>query len=138
MKKLLLGLSALLLCFMMASCGGSPTDKLKSLTKDVEKNGDDWTDAEKWDEFMTEAFNCIIDFAESDPSEEELEKFMEAIDDLDTATRDINDEKAVEAMDKAKDKFDRGLLKKERKAIKKLKKLAKKYKKDDDDEDDDD
>ena len=138
MKKLLFGLSAILLCFMMASCNNDPISKLKSISKDIEKNGNDWTDAEKWDEVMTEAFNTIIEFADSDPSKEELEEFSETIEELETAIDEIDDKKAKKALDKAKDKFDKDLFKEERKAIKKLKKLSKKYDKDDDDDDSDD
>lgn len=138
MKKLVFGVCALFICFMMASCAGSPISKLKSITEDIEKNGNDWTDVEKWDEVLTEAANCVIAFAESDPSKEEIEEFVDVNDDLDSATRDIDDEKAEKALHKAQDKFEKNhkdLYKDLEKALKKIRKMTKKYEKDDDDDD---
>ena len=140
MKKLVLGVCALFICFMLASCGGSPTDKIKSITEDIEKNGDEWTDWEKWDEVQVEVANCLIEFAESDPTKEEYEDFKEAIEDMGKAARDIDDKAAKKARDKADDKFDKehkDLKNDLKKAQKNLSKIAKKYEKDDEDEDED-
>lgn len=140
MKKLVLGVCALFICFMLASCGGSPTDKIKSITEDIEKNGDEWTDWEKWDEVQVEVANCLIEFAESDPTKEEYEDFKEAIEDMGKAAQDIDDKAAKKARDKADDKFDKehkDLKNDLKKAQKNLSKIAKKYEKDDEDEDED-
>ena len=140
MKKLVLGVCALFICFMLASCGGSPTDKIKSITEDIEKNGDEWTDWEKWDEVQVEVANCLIEFAESAPTEEEFEEFREAIEDLAEAANDIDDKAAKIARDKADDKFGeehKDLKDDLEKANRKLTEIAKMYMQDDDDDDDD-
>ena len=137
MKKLVFGLCALFMCFMFASCGGSPTDKIKSLTKEIEKNGNDWTDPDQWDEVIKEGFNCIIEFVESDPSDKEFEEFLEVATDFESSMKEgIDDDKAKKAMYKARKKH-KGLRRDAENAVKKKLKSIKKNEKDDDDSGDD-
>jgi GTPase involved in cell partitioning and DNA repair len=129
MKKLIYSLSVFLMAFMMASCG-DPISKVQSLTEDVEKYGDEWTDESQWDDAMVTLANAMIDFADSDPDEEAYEEFKEAVEDCYSAFYDISEKKAKKARDKASDKFDKNHkdLKKEMdKAEKKLKKMSKKF-----------
>ena len=128
MIKNVLGLCALLMCFMMASCGGSPTnkfterkkekqkeevkvelvnkndkpaDRIKSLAENIKKNGNNWTDKAIWESVMVESANGLIEFMESDPSKEEFEQFMNAYDDFTTAIREIDNKKAITAKENA-------------------------------------
>ena len=129
MKKLILSLSAILMAFMMTSCG-DPTSRVKSLTEDIEKNGNDWTDEAQWDDAMVTIAEAIIDFANSDPDEDAYEDFKDAVKDCYTAVDDIDDKKAKKARDKASDKFDKNhkdLKKEMEKAEKKLRKISRKF-----------
>ena len=129
MKKLIFSLSAILMAFMMASCG-DPTSKVKSLTEDIEENGNDWTDESQWDDAMVTLAEAMIDFADSDPDEDAYEDFKDALEECYAAVYDIDDKKAKKARDKASDKFDKNhkdLKKDMDKAEKKLKKLSKKF-----------
>ena len=123
MKKLVFGLCALLMCLMITSCGDNstgknedkdkkgtekvetPTSKFMSLAKNVEKNGNNWTDAEQWVEVMVEYANCMIEFSESNPTKEEYEDFRSAYKDLSYGFSKIDNSEAKKAMDKADEIF---------------------------------
>lgn len=109
MKKFVFSLSALMMLFMMASCG-SGASKIESLAKDVEKNSDDW-DTEKWVEVLKEAYQTGIEFYESEPKEKDFDKFEDAFEELDDAISSSDShnkfEKAIgkKEVKKLKDKF---------------------------------
>lgn len=129
MKKILFSICAVFMAFMMASCG-DPTSKVKSLTEDIEKNGDEWTDEEQWDSAYETIATCVIEFAESDPDQDAFEEFKDACEDCYSAMYDISEKKAIKARKKAEDKFEKkhkDLKKDMDKAEKKMKKLIKKF-----------
>lgn len=128
-KKFLLGFTGLLMCFLFTSCG-NPISKMESLVKDIEKNGDEWTKPDQWDEALVIQANCLIDFINSDPTEDEYEAFKEAIDDLGGAMSDLTESKAERARDKAISKFEKNhkdLQKDFDKAMRKFNRLGRKF-----------
>lgn len=73
MKKMILGLCALVACFVFASCSNY-ADKAKDLAGEFEK-------AEKAEDFvkiMKDAAQLNLDFYKSNPSAEDVEAFEEA------------------------------------------------------------
>ena len=98
MKKFIIGLCALMMLFMMASCGGA-VGKIESLTKDVEKNSEDW-DTEKWVSVLTDFYETSIEFLESEPSEKDFDKFDDAYSDFKDAVRDSDSNKKTKAINK--------------------------------------
>ena len=129
MKKILFSLMAATLCLMMTSCG-DPTSTIKSLTEDIENNGDEWTDESQWDDSMVSFANACIDFANSDPDEDAYDDFIDACAEYYSAMYDISDKKAKKARDKAESKFDKNhkdLKKDLDKARRKLEKIKKDF-----------
>lgn len=80
MKKVLLGLGALLMMCMITSCT-SDFDKVKGLTKELKETSDDW-DKEKWIQVMNDFYEAGIHFYQSEPSAEEFDKYEELSDDF--------------------------------------------------------
>lgn len=62
MKKVMLGLCALVMCFFMAACGGekSGAEKMEALIEDLQQNGKGWT-AEQWETFLTDMYKTQIE-----------------------------------------------------------------------------
>ena len=110
MKKIIFGLGALMMLFVMSACSGGGASKIESLAKDVEKNSEDW-DTEKWVEVLKDAYQTGIDFYESEPKEKDFDKFEDAFEELDDAIRSSDSqnkfEKAIgkKEVKKLKDKF---------------------------------
>lgn len=135
MKKLLFGLSALVVCLMMASCGNDPVSKVKSVAERISNEGDDWTDAQQWEDAADEVMDAFLEFAESDFEEEDLNEGVEAVLELADAVTSVKDKKALKAMAKAFKKIEKKSDKLEKKfesATKKMEKRAKKLKIDED------
>jgi len=62
MKKMMLGLCALVMCFFMAACGGekSGAEKMEALIEDLQQNGKGWN-AEQWETFLTDMYKTQIE-----------------------------------------------------------------------------
>lgn len=105
MKKVLFSLAALAMVFFMSSCG-DPTKKIEKLTEQIEENGDDWKDVDKWESVLRDFADAFSEFVESDPTEEELDDFEEALKDFYRAVRNL-DGKAERMFDKANKKLDK-------------------------------
>lgn len=142
MRKVFLGLCAVLMCFSFSSCelmdklgiGSSPAKKIAKLQEKVEDEGDDYKKAD-WEAFVDEYLQIAEDFIFSDPTEEDYEEFKDAVTDLISACSDV-DSKSAKAFDKVMTKVSKS---KRYKAIdKKLKAMAKKFDNKDKDEDEDD
>lgn len=89
MKKMMMGIFALLVCFAFASCGTDYVSKAKGIAEKITK-------AEKADDFvdiMKEAGQLTIDFYKSNPTEEEAKLFDEAGNDIQKAIRDLDGKK---------------------------------------------
>lgn len=89
MKKMILGLCALVACFVFASCSNY-ADKVKSLTEDLKS-------AEKAEDFvkiMKDAAQLNIDFYKSEPTAEEEKAFQEAGKEFAEALTKIDGDKA--------------------------------------------
>ena len=134
MKKILFSLMAATLCLMMTSCG-SPASRVQSLADDIEKNGNEWTDADTWESVIEDFANATCDFLESDFTEDEAVEFGEACSAFMDAVRDIDDSKAKKAIKKAGKAIDKN--KDLEKRIKKAAKRAEKYAKEQDFDEDD-
>ena len=105
MKKLyflVILMPVLMLVAMMTSCSND-IDKVKSLTKELENDSEDW-DKEKWKQVMTDFYTASIHFFEGEPSKEEFEKFEEAFDDFGRAVEDAGTYRDVYKKFKNKDK----------------------------------
>lgn len=111
---------AVTLCLMITSCG-SPASKIKSLAQDIENSGNDWTEADQWENVMEDVATATCDFLESDFTEDEVIEFGEALSELADAIDDIDDSKAQKAMKKAQKAMSKkkDLEKRLKKAIKK-------------------
>jgi len=82
MKKMILGLCALVACFVFASCGGNPTETVKNLAEKAK-------DIKTYDEAksLTKDFiQASIDFFKSNPTKEEAEEFQKACQEFSKAT----------------------------------------------------
>lgn len=135
MKKMVFGLSALLFVFLFASCG-NPTERIIKLTEDIENNGDDWEDQDKWEGVLKDYINACCDFADTDPTEEEVDDYDDACKDFWSAYNGVDGKKVKKARDKAAKAVekDKDLKKKVKAADKKMEKIRKKFEKDDDDD----
>jgi Na+/phosphate symporter len=91
MKKFIFGLGALMMLFVMSACSGG-VGKIESLTKDIEKNSEDW-DTEKWVEVLKEAYQTAIDYMETDLKEKDFDKLTEAMDDFFDACKSSDSDK---------------------------------------------
>lgn len=85
----MIGLCALLACFLMTSCS-SYVDKSKSLAEKFQKA----ETAEEFEELLREAAQLDVDFYKSNPSAEEIEAYESTSDALDEI---LKDEKKQEA-----------------------------------------
>lgn len=90
MKKLVFSFFALMACFVLASCGGNPTDTLKDLTKEL-KDADDMS----WEDYHysipMKALEAQIEFYSSERTEDEEKDFNEAYNDYSKAYRKASD-----------------------------------------------
>lgn len=89
MKKMMMGIFALLACFVFASCSTDYASKAKDIAEKITK-------AEKADDFvdiMKEAGQLTIDFYKSNPTEEEAKLFDEAGNDIQKAIRNLDGKK---------------------------------------------
>ena len=73
---------------------------MQSLAEDIDNNGNEWTDADKWESVIEDVMTATCEFMESDFTEEELLDFAEALTDVGKAVNDIDDRKAKKAMQK--------------------------------------
>lgn len=83
MKKLVFSFFALMACFVLASCGGNPTDTLKDLTKEL-KDADDMS----WEDYYSikkKSVEAQIEFYSSERSKDEIKDFDEALTDFSKA-----------------------------------------------------
>ena len=112
MKKMIIGLCALVACFVFASCSTDYVQKVKDLTADLEK-------AEKAEDFvkvMKDAAQLNLDFYKSEPTAEEAKAFEEAGEEFDKALTKLDGDKAkafAEAVKTLKDDKDFEKLQKE-------------------------
>ena len=136
MKKIVLSLSALVMCLMLTSCG-NPTSKIESLTEKIENKGDSWDDPDKWEDVLRDFADAYCSFAESTPEEEEFEDFKNAVSDFHSACYSVSNKKAKRARDKAEKRFDKDkkFEKQMKAANKRLEKMEKKFRKKDRDDD---
>ena len=126
MKKIIYGLMAATLCLMMTSCG-TPASKIQSIADDIDKNGNEWTDADQWESVIEDVITTTCEFMESDFTEEEILDFAEALTNLGEAVKGIDDKKAKKAMEKAGKAINKkkDLSKRMEKAMKKADKRGK-------------
>jgi len=142
MKRILMGLSALLMCILLTSCG-SPADKLQGILDDMKANGKQW-DAEQWESTLREVADLQISFWESNPTKQEIKAFDKLGDKFETAlTKIMKSKRAQKAIEKAskrleKDKEFKKLIKQGEKLEKKARKNASRQAEDDDEGYDDD
>lgn len=108
---MILGLCALVACFVFASCSNY-ADKAKGIVEDFEK-------AEKAEDFvkvMKDAAQLTIDFYKTNPSAEEVKAFEEAGKPLEDAVKKLDGDKAkafAEAVKQLKEDEDFKKLKEE-------------------------
>jgi hypothetical protein len=138
MRKVLFGLSAILMCVLLASCG-SPMSKLQSIIDDMAENGKEY-DADKWESVIRDVADLQLAFWESEPTKAEIKEFDKLGKSFEKALSKVSkSKKAEKAFEKAykalnKDKEFKKLIKDADKAESKARKAAKKADKDDDDD----
>lgn len=132
MKKALFGFCALLACFVFASCSGNPTERLKDLTKKIEDAKE--LSAKEVYNITKDGVKAQIDFYKSNPSDEEYDKFKDALNDYEMACLEMLGKVDDNFMKEAKEIDDKELdkLNDELKEAKKEYKKNKKDKKDKD------
>ena len=86
MKKILLALMCIFTVGVLSSCGGDPVKRLNKLQEKIEKNSDDYK-IDDWVDVMKEVMAIQYDFYKSNPSQEEMDDYQEAIDDFGKACR---------------------------------------------------
>lgn len=142
MRKVLFGLSTILMCVVLASCG-NPMSKLEGIIDDMSENGKEY-DVDKWQSVLQDVADLQLSFWESEPTKDDIKafdklgtRFQKA---LTKATKSKKSEKAFEKAYKAlnKDKEFKKLIKDAEKAETKARKAAKKAAKDDDEDEDED
>lgn len=79
MKRMMFGLSALLMLLLMTACSND-IDKIKKLTKEVEEKSADWG-KEEWKRATADFYETAIHLLKNDLSEEEFKEADEVIDD---------------------------------------------------------
>ncbi len=133
MQKIFFSILAVLACAVMTSCG-DPVSKVKSIAEQIEKEGNEWTDADQWESAANELLDAFCEFAESEFDEDQLSEGAEAVSDLISALTEVDDSKAIKAIGKAAKRLekDKSLKKRMETASKKLEKRAKKLKVDED------
>ena len=141
MKKVLFGLSALLMCLMMTSCG-DPIAKIEGLIEDIKADGKNW-DVDQWENAMRDLADYHLAFWESEPTKAEIKAFDKLADKFEkAAVKATKSKKAQKAAEKAykhldKDKEFKALTKRIDKLEKKARRAANKRNRDDGDDDDD-
>lgn len=103
MKKLTLALWALMVCFLLTACDnkkskddkGDYVQQIKDIDKDMAKNGDDW-DVDEWEKKLREYVDLTDEFVESEPSDEDLEKFNDVRESIKDHFGQRNAQKAIE------------------------------------------
>jgi hypothetical protein len=140
MRKVLFGLSAILMCVLLASCG-NPMSRLESIVDDMTENGKEY-DSDQWESVLRDVADLQLSFWESEPSSADIKEFdklgrsfEKAIDKAMKSKKSLKAfEKAYKALDK--DKEFKKLIKDGEKAEKKARKAAKKSAKDEEDDED--
>jgi len=129
MKRLLFGLSTLLICFLLTACG-SPADKMKSIVEDMTENGNEWTDDDQWYSVLKDAAQCFIEFSESNPDKESFTQFMEYYANMNDAMIGFDNNEARNACRKAQKRLeeDSDFQKKLNIAMDKMEELEEKFK----------
>lgn len=119
MKKMIFGLCALLACFVMSSCGGSPESKIKDIEGLTEKAKDCKSASEAVD-IMTDFMEASIDFYKGDPTVEQAAEYAKKASAFEEAF-------AKAAMGLDKEELEK--LEKDKSAEEKVEKLQKEFKK---------
>jgi len=129
MKRLLFGLSTLLICFLLTACG-SPADKMKSIVEDMIENGNEWTDDDQWYSVLKDAAQCFIEFSKSNPDKESFTQFMEYYANMNDAMIGFDNNEARNACRKAQKRLeeDSDFQKKLNIAMDKMEELEEKFK----------
>ena len=129
MKRLLFGLSTLLICFLLTACGG-PADKMKSIVEDMIENGNEWTDDDQWYSVLKDAAQCFIEFSKSNPDKESFTQFMEYYANMNDAMIGFDNNEARNACRKAQKRLeeDSDFQKKLNIAMDKMEELEEKFK----------
>lgn len=142
MRKVLFGLSAILMCVLLASCG-NPMSRLESIVDDMAENGKEY-DSDKWESVLRDVADLQLAFWESEPSSADIKEFDKLGKSFEKAlTKAIKSKKSEKAFEKAykalnKEKEFKKLIKDGEKAETKARKAAKKADKDEDEEDEED
>ena len=90
MKKLVFSFCALMACFVLASCGGNPTDKIKDLTKELEESKDISLEDYEYS-IPKKAVEAQIEFYSDERSEKDIEDFNKAMKDYRKAYGDASE-----------------------------------------------
>ena len=96
MKKLALGICALIACFVFASCSHDPSDALDKM-KDLKKKAEKVKTADEYLDVYEEFMETAIDFYKGNPSKSQIEKYWERRSEVRKALREAeNDFKKAE------------------------------------------
>lgn len=75
MKKIFVGLCALVMCFMVAACGSKTgADKVNALIEDCQKNAKSWN-AEQWETFLVDMYSTQVEIAKNVKDEAGYKEF---------------------------------------------------------------
>lgn len=101
MKKMMMGLCALMMCFLMAACGEKTgISKMEALVEDVQKNGSSW-DAAQWENFFKGMYSAQIEALRAVETEEDFNAIEDANEKATTVLDAIQDQVNQEAITEA-------------------------------------
>lgn len=104
MKRMMIGLMAILTGVMLAACGGKNDSKEKNddksteaasaaikLAHEIDENGNDW-DLETWEEKIEKFREDELAFYESMPTQDEIDEYEEACEEVNEAARKLTED----------------------------------------------
>ena len=101
MKKVMMGLCALMMCFLMTACGEkSGISKMEALVEDVQKNGSSW-DATQWENFFKSMYSAQIEALKAVETEEDFKAIEDANEKATTVLDSIQDQVNQQAIQDA-------------------------------------
>jgi len=88
---------ALFAALLLTACGNA-TSRVESLASDIEKNGNEWTDADQWEDAARDFFESCISIGESNFTEDQAKEFASACLDIAKAIASVDDRDARKAL----------------------------------------
>ena len=101
MKKVMMGLCALMMCFLMTACGEkSGISKMEALVEDVQKNGSSW-DAAQWENFFKGMYAAQLEAMKAVETAEDFKAIEDANEKATTVLDSIQDQVNQQAIQDA-------------------------------------